>query len=354
MSPLRLVLLQFLYLVIHLPSSYTSNSSSLLFITPSRTTKLKTQCKNHHYYEYSFNLHKNYPHNNLDKKERQRQIKLNLTFSNIKEEFEKNIISSSCQNNCSKRRRRTIIQHLLVATTTLLSSNIPSSHATTTVTTSNNNNHNNNSINHKDIGELFVIHDPNTYSALAYVPKSILTSKTTSTKKYPVIIVLHGAGQNQNDIWNLANINGEHAGLIPSLLFNTINTNQSDNSDNNINNVNNTNKPTKKNENNNMIRIQNAYAPKELYENFIVIAPYSYNKTSFYNESRSKILQFVKWAISTSSVVTTSFCGGAVNDNNSNKKKKNSNQEELSSSCQKEINFADIVDLDRLFLFGFR
>ncbi len=151
-------------------------------------------------------------------------------------------------------------------------------------------------------GELFVIEDVNTYSALIYIPNNILktssinTDSSTPTKKYPVIFVLHGAGKNTNDIWNLADIKGEHAGLIPSLL------NKNDDDD--------------------------IAAPKELYENFIVVAPYSYNKTSFYNEPRSKILQFVKW-------VCNSDDWGSV-------------------SSSTIINGKDIIDQDRLFLFGFR
>lgn len=128
-------------------------------------------------------------------------------------------------------------------------------------------------------GKLFEIQDPNTYSALVYIPKSATTS-TNNNKRYPVIIVLHGAGQNTiESTWNIANPNGEHAGLIPSLLYSN-------------------------------------RAPSDLYENFIVIAPYSFGKTSFYDEPRSRTLQFVTWACSIDPLV-------------------------------------DIVDPKRLFLFGF-
>jgi len=137
---------------------------------------------------------------------------------------------------------------------------------------------------------LLEINDPDTYSALVHLPPSLLSSSSSSTatkKKYPVIIVLHGAGKNELDIWNLANIKGEHAGLIPSLIY-------------------------------------SGNSPKTLYENFIVVAPYSYGKASFYEEPRSKVLQFINW-----------FCSS-----NNNKQKNN-------------VVNVENIDLNRLFLFGF-
>jgi len=131
-------------------------------------------------------------------------------------------------------------------------------------------------------GSMIEINDPDTYSGLVYVPKS---ASNNNVKKLPILFVLHGAGKNEKDVWNLANINGEHAGLIPSLLA-------------------------------------SGQAPPELYENFIVVAPYSKDKASFYDEPRSKLLQFMKFAISADG-------GGAQGvDVNS-------------------------IDLDRKFLFGF-
>ena len=47
-------------------------------------------------------------------------------------------------------------------------------------------------------------------SALAYAPPG--------KKKPPLVVVLHGAGENARDVWNLADIQGEHRGLAPSLL----------------------------------------------------------------------------------------------------------------------------------------
>ena len=140
-------------------------------------------------------------------------------------------------------------------------------------------------------GILYEINDPNTYPALVYKPNGAMNTVSKTTHQYPVIIVLHGAGKNELDVWNLANSNGEHAGLIPSLL----------------------------NSSTSSTSLSGGMAPSELYDNFIVIAPYSIGKRSFYEEPRSKILQFVKWACSSE----------GINDN-------------------------DIIDKNRLFLFGFR
>ena len=76
-----------------------------------------------------------------------------------------------------------------------------------------------------------------------------------------MILVLHGAGKNDLDILsNLGNSLGEHSGLIPSLIM-------------------------------------SGNAPSILLDNFVVLAPYSYGKLSFYEEPRSKLLNFVNWAI---------------------------------------------------------
>ena len=101
---------------------------------------------------------------------------------------------------------------------------------------------------------LKVVTDPQTYSALAYAPPN-------NNKKTPLILVLHGAGKNDKDILrDLADPYGEHAGLIPSL-------------------------------------IASHTAPSNLLNNFCVLAPYSSGKSSFYEDPRKKILDFVDWAI---------------------------------------------------------
>ena len=102
---------------------------------------------------------------------------------------------------------------------------------------------------------LHVVEDPNSYQALAYAPPHANDQDT------PLILVLHGSGKNdQTIVDDLANPRGEHAGLIPSLL-------------------------------------QAGNAPKILQEQFAVLAPYSFGQSSFYNEPRGKLLQFVDWAI---------------------------------------------------------
>lgn len=97
--------------------------------------------------------------------------------------------------------------------------------------------------------------DSNTYSALVYTPPA---AKASSTPPPPLLIVIHGAGKNEGDIWSLADIQGEHAGLVPSL-------------------------------------IASGKAPKALVDNFAVVAPYSQGKRSFYQEPRQKFLQFIDW-----------------------------------------------------------
>ena len=95
--------------------------------------------------------------------------------------------------------------------------------------------------------------DPATYSALVYTPP-----EQKDKKPPPLLVVIHGAGKNERDVWNLADIQGEHAGLIPSL-------------------------------------IASGRAPQVLLDNFVVVAPYSQDKPSFYEEPRQKFLQFIDW-----------------------------------------------------------
>jgi predicted esterase len=104
---------------------------------------------------------------------------------------------------------------------------------------------------------LQVVTDPNTYSALAYYAPPHHYFSTPP----PLILVLHGAGRNDQDIMSdLGNPQGEHAGLIPSL-------------------------------------IASGQAPPELLQHFAVLAPYSYGKASFYQDSRRTLLDFLDWAI---------------------------------------------------------
>lgn len=98
--------------------------------------------------------------------------------------------------------------------------------------------------------------DPNTFSGLAYYRPTSSEGIPPPTK-VPLIVFLHGAGKNELDVWNLANPNGEHAGLLPSLLASEA-------------------------------------APRSL-DNFVVLAPYSYQKASLYDEPRAKVLNFIDW-----------------------------------------------------------
>jgi len=103
--------------------------------------------------------------------------------------------------------------------------------------------------------KLNVIEDNDSYSALTYSPPL-----QPSDPDAPLIVVLHGAGKNDLDIMqDLADPNGEHSGLIPSL-------------------------------------IQSGKAPAELLTNFAVLAPYSYGKASFYEDPRSKLLKCIEFA----------------------------------------------------------
>ena len=136
---------------------------------------------------------------------------------------------------------------------------------------------------------LVAVADPETYSALAYSPpgpspslqellvhvrprssstecstlnsRTLLTGYAAGGEKPPLIVLLHGAGKNELDVWNLADPQGEHAGLAPSLLA-------------------------------------AGTAPPALRERFAVLAPYSRGKASFYEEPRAKLLSFVEWALS--------------------------------------------------------
>lgn len=107
--------------------------------------------------------------------------------------------------------------------------------------------------------QLRFVTDPSTYSALAYSPPERLGDE--KAKPPPLLIVLHGAGKNDQTAWSLADPLGEHAGLAPSLL-------------------------------------STLKAPAELKDNFAVVCPYSAGKKSFYEEPRSKLLQFVEWVCS--------------------------------------------------------
>jgi len=108
--------------------------------------------------------------------------------------------------------------------------------------------------------DLKLVADPATYSALVYAPHPS-SSSNANTKPPPLLVVLHGAAENAGTAWDLADISGEHMGLPPSLIASNS-------------------------------------APSTLTQNFAVVTPYSAGKRSFYEEPRSKLLQFIKWVCS--------------------------------------------------------
>ena len=108
--------------------------------------------------------------------------------------------------------------------------------------------------------DLRLITDPNTYLALAYSPPIPAAADTQRQKKPPpLLLVLPGAAQNKGTAWDLADTNGEHRGLPSSLLAADL-------------------------------------APDSLVQNFAVVTPYpGLNVKSFYEQPRTKILEFVQW-----------------------------------------------------------
>ena len=107
-------------------------------------------------------------------------------------------------------------------------------------------------------GAIFEIQDPNSYSAVVYVPKAKDGAKKQTS--LPLLVILHGAGVNEHSaMYEFTTAGGDHTNLPPYLLS----THQ---------------------------------APSTLSENFVVVAPYvGQGKRSLYDEPRSKILSFVKW-----------------------------------------------------------
>lgn len=108
------------------------------------------------------------------------------------------------------------------------------------------------------LGALIEVTDPQTYSALVYSPPG----GSRGGRPLPLLVVLHGAGRNEGPVWSLSDMQGEHAGLAPSLLA-------------------------------------SGRAPPELAEEFAMVAPYAgAGRRSFYEEPRRKLLEFVEWVCS--------------------------------------------------------
>mmetsp|Transcript_3124 Transcript_3124/g.4806 ORF Transcript_3124/g.4806 Transcript_3124/m.4806 type:complete len:359 (-) Transcript_3124:9-1085(-) len=109
-------------------------------------------------------------------------------------------------------------------------------------------------------GTIFEVHDPNSYSAVVYVPGAKDGKEQAKQTSLPLLVVLHGAGVNERTaFYEFTTPGGDHTNLPPYLLS----THQ---------------------------------APPSLSENFVVVAPYvGQGKRSLYDEPRSKILSFIKW-----------------------------------------------------------
>ena len=119
-------------------------------------------------------------------------------------------------------------------------------------------------------GEVFEIDDPNTYSAVVYIPPAKNgETRAQPMESFPLLVVLHGAGNNQHSaMYEFTHVDGtsssssppgDHTNLPPYLL-------------------------------------SSHRAPPTLSENFIVVAPYvGEGGRSLYDEPRGKILSFVKW-----------------------------------------------------------
>lgn len=114
---------------------------------------------------------------------------------------------------------------------------------------------------------IFEIKDPDTYSAVVYIPHSTkLNAQNSERQSLPLLVLLHGAGRNQNSaLYEFTNLDpatrpGDHTQLPLALLS----SNQ---------------------------------APASLAENFVVVAPYvgKEEKGSLYDEPRTKVLGFIKW-----------------------------------------------------------
>ncbi|KAL7535504.1 hypothetical protein ACHAXR_006528 [Thalassiosira sp. AJA248-18] len=125
-------------------------------------------------------------------------------------------------------------------------------------------------------GKVFEIEDPNTYSAVAYIPPT-KKGQAQKLESFPLLVVLHGAGNDeQSALYEFTQ--GDHANLPPYLLS----TNQ---------------------------------APASLRDNFVVVAPYAgKGKRSLYDEPRGKILSFIKWF--NTWVETQTISEDGTNDNN--------------------------------------
>jgi predicted esterase len=212
-------------------------------------------------------------------------------------------------NSESMSRRRKILQLTcnLITTSSLLVTTIPTSKANANddvqqLTTSN----------FISCGKVFEIKDPNTYSAVVYIPPPATVAVKRQQQRqinekiesYPLLVVLHGAGNNEHDALYEFTL-GDHRMLPLSLLS------------------------------------QQTASPTLLAENFIIVAPYvGKDKRSLYDEPRSKILSFIDWFQSW--LETQQLTTAVVNDDDED-------EDEDSATWKGKVK----IDPTKISLFGF-
>ncbi|KAL3776280.1 hypothetical protein HJC23_003150 [Cyclotella cryptica] len=115
---------------------------------------------------------------------------------------------------------------------------------------------------------IFEIQDPDTYSAVVYIPpQKKHNSQHPEIESWPLVVLLHGAGTNQ------------HSALYEFTHSGTPTSPAGDH----------TQLP--------LFLLSNNQAPASLAENFVVVAPYvgKGKRGSLYDEPRGKVLAFLKW-----------------------------------------------------------
>lgn len=184
-------------------------------------------------------------------------------------------------------------------------------------------------------GKVFEIEDPNTYSAVVYIPptspagnnrQNANNDQVLCVEMLPLLIILHGAGQNQNsalyEFTHRATANndtpGDHTNLPPYLLA----TNQ---------------------------------APSSLAKNFIVVAPYvGKNKRSLYDDPRGNVLSFIKWFrtiwMESQTFVDESPLTSSVSASSSSA---NTQEQQQHQPQQHQLQHRINVNPQKVYLFGF-
>ena len=111
-------------------------------------------------------------------------------------------------------------------------------------------------------GTVLEARDPSSFSCCVYTPPKSRSQTTSSPETFPLLVVLHGAGNNNRDaLYEFTNEDppGDHTNL-PLFLCSA------------------------------------GKAPANLRDEFVIVAPYAgKGKRSLYDEPRSKTLSFIKW-----------------------------------------------------------